>query len=89
MAEESYLQLKSEQEAHMKEILGEGPALLSAYESGDPATMDVQCAHQLMDIDVQVLISKRQTGYMPRYKMRSRCVLPHLSIVCVAVPCLL
>jgi len=34
MAEESYLQLKSEQEAHMKEILGEGPALLSAYESG-------------------------------------------------------
>lgn len=38
MAEESYLQLKSEQEAHMKEILGEGPALLSAYESGEPPT---------------------------------------------------
>jgi chromosome segregation ATPase len=35
VAEESYLQLKAEQEAHMKEMLGEAPAILSAYESGE------------------------------------------------------
>jgi len=34
VAEDAYLQLKADQDAHMKEMLGEAPAILSAYESG-------------------------------------------------------